>query len=76
VALKSDAAAEKSKVNFREIFRVARFSTFATISARTRHFEFDIFFVVERGSLLGCSRYWDRSLPFGIPNGSFDPNRF
>ena len=36
VALKSDAAAEKSKdqlINFREIFLVARFSTFATISA-------------------------------------------
>jgi hypothetical protein len=35
VALKSDAAAEKSKMNFREIFTVVRFSTFATISART-----------------------------------------
>jgi hypothetical protein len=33
VALKSDAAAEKSKDHFREIFRVLRFSTFATISA-------------------------------------------
>jgi hypothetical protein len=32
VALKSDAAAERSKINFREIFRVVRFSTFATIS--------------------------------------------
>ncbi len=34
MALKSDTAAEKSKINFREIFRVARFSTFATISSR------------------------------------------
>ena len=33
VALKSDAAAEKSKDRLREIFRVVRFSTFATISA-------------------------------------------
>src|SRR5882757_482447 len=31
VALKSDAAAEKSQIDFREIFRVVRFSTFATI---------------------------------------------
>jgi len=30
VALKSDAAAEKPKINFREIFWVVRFSTFAT----------------------------------------------
>jgi hypothetical protein len=30
VALQSNAAAEKSKINFREIFRVVRFSTFAT----------------------------------------------
>ena len=34
VALKCNAMAEKSKINFGEIFRVARFSTFATISAR------------------------------------------
>jgi hypothetical protein len=34
-ALKSDAAAEKSKISFREIFRVVRFSTFATISANS-----------------------------------------
>src|ERR1700680_4759193 len=34
VALKSDAAA---KIDFREIFRAVRFSTFATISARLRH---------------------------------------
>src|SRR5258705_9415544 len=33
VALKSHAAVEKSKDQLREIFRVARFSTFATISA-------------------------------------------
>jgi hypothetical protein len=32
-ALNSEAAAEKSKINFREIFRVVRFSTFVTISA-------------------------------------------
>ena len=32
-ALKSSTAAENPKINFREIFRVARFSTFATISA-------------------------------------------
>ena len=37
VALKSDAAAEKSKIDFREIFRVVRFSTFATISAKSRY---------------------------------------
>jgi predicted phosphodiesterase len=30
VALKGDAAAEKSKEQLREIFRVVRFSTFAT----------------------------------------------
>jgi hypothetical protein len=30
VALKSDAAAEKSKINFREFFEADRFSTFAT----------------------------------------------
>jgi hypothetical protein len=36
VALKSDAAAEKSQIDFREIFRVVRFSTFATISALFR----------------------------------------
>jgi hypothetical protein len=30
VAVKSDAAAEKSKINYGEIFRVVRFSTFAT----------------------------------------------
>jgi hypothetical protein len=32
VALKSVAAAENPKINLREIFRVVRFSTFATIS--------------------------------------------
>src|SRR6267378_2236299 len=37
VALKSDAAAEKSKDQLSQIFRVARFSTFATISANSRH---------------------------------------
>ena len=36
VALKSDAAAEKSKIDFREIFRVVRFSTFATISVQNK----------------------------------------
>jgi hypothetical protein len=36
VALKSDAAAEKSKDRLREIFRVVLFSTFATISAKSR----------------------------------------
>jgi hypothetical protein len=37
VALKSDTAAEKSKDHFREIFRVARFSTFATVSPINGH---------------------------------------
>src|SRR6476660_2855532 len=37
VALNSDAVGENSKINFREIFRVVRFSTFATKSARFRH---------------------------------------
>ena len=31
------ATAEILKINFREIFRVARISTFATISAKRRH---------------------------------------
>jgi hypothetical protein len=33
--MKGDAAVEKPKINFREIFRVVRFSTFATISAKS-----------------------------------------
>src|SRR5882672_5560600 len=37
VALKSDATARSPKINFREIFWVVRFSTFATISARNGH---------------------------------------
>jgi hypothetical protein len=37
VALKSDATARSPKINFREIFWVVRFSTFATISARSGH---------------------------------------
>jgi hypothetical protein len=35
VALKSDAEQRSPKINFREIFRVVRFSTFATVSANT-----------------------------------------
>ena len=38
VALKSDAAAEKSKDQLSRDFPVVRFSTFATISARSGHF--------------------------------------
>jgi hypothetical protein len=36
LALKSTQRQRSPKINFREIFRVARFSTFATISARNR----------------------------------------
>ena len=38
MARKSGAAAEGLKINFREIFRVVRFSTFATISEAKQTF--------------------------------------
>ena len=37
MALNCDAAARSPKIDFREIFWVVRFSTFATISAQSRH---------------------------------------
>jgi hypothetical protein len=65
VALKSDAAAEKSKINFREISRVVRFSTLQQYRLLFGH-----------GAMSELSPLSDvmRKSDFGAVRSPFDPN--